>query len=232
MNISDIEKYLEEFTGNTYKKFKNDCDKNDDKMLRDFLKIRSPLGDYNPYSLYCMKVLNIIDKEFLKYNFFDQDEGFSSVKTWHKDGNDFISINEIYSVINELEVIPNNIKVIKQLCSRVRVLSILNLWRDCLDCDIGFKDGITQKYLDECKLYFKGSKNYMRYSRLLMKSLIEAKYYETPDFLPLNEIEYRNFLDSTFVYAMLEPHNFIDGSEFDNINIVRGIIIDGNIMEF
>jgi hypothetical protein len=44
--------------------------------------------------------------------------------------------------------------------------------------------------------------------------------------------EYRNFLNSTFVYVMLEPHNFIEESDFDKINIVRGVIIDGNLIPF
>jgi hypothetical protein len=232
MEIDVIEIFLEEFTGKIYKKFSKDSCKCDDKILRDFLKARDPIGIYNPYSLFCMKTLDIIDKEFLKYSFFDQDEGFSPIKTPHKDGNEFISINEIYSVINELEVLPKNIKVIKQLCSRVKVLSILNTWNDSLDCEIGFNEGINYKYINECRLYFKGNKKYMRYARLLMKSLQEAKYYETPDFLPCNETEYRNFLNSTFVYVMLEPHNFIEESDFDKINIVRGIIIDGDLIPF
>lgn len=230
MEIEELEKYLKEFIGFKYQRFLKDSSDSYDDLFRDFLKKSKGRESYNSYSLFTLKLFDLMDRESLKYNFFDQDEGYVCIKSAHKDGNYFSSMNEILCVAAEIEIKPLNEKILKQIFCKIRVLSFLNIWNSEIDCETSLEEGVTPFYLEECKKYFLNHKKYMRYARLLKLALKEAKYYETADYLPENEKEFKNFINSPYVYSMLSPYNFITESKFSEIKITRGIITNGQVL--
>jgi hypothetical protein len=232
---TNIEDFLEDLIGSVYLKYKKDNKDEDEKELKDI--IQTKIGDYliNPYTLYSMKILKIIDKEINQNIYFDQVEGFTRLKTIHREGNEFISDNEIYAVLNELSDIPQNKIVHKHICSRIRVLSILNVWDDWIDCDtysLEMKE--SDRYLEECKKYFLHNTKYLRYSRLLKAALNNAALFEHLGILPINLKEFRTFLRSPLIYVMLEPYNYIlnikDFLNENENNVIKGILIEGELV--
>jgi len=230
METEELEKKLKEFIGFKYKIFLKDSNDSYDDLFRTFLKNNKKSDTYNSYSLFTLKVFDIIDKESIKYTFFDQDEGYVCVKSPHKDGNYFCSMNEILCIAAEMEFKPLNEKILKQIFGKIRVLSFLNIWNSEIDCETSLEEGVTPLYLEECKKYFLNHKKYMKYARLLKVALKDAKYYETADYLPETEREFISFLNSPYVYSMLIPYNFILESKFSEMKIMRGIITNGEVI--
>ena len=75
METEELEKKLKEFIGFKYKRFLKDSGDSYDTLFREFLKKNKGQENYNSYSLFTLKIFDLMDRESLKYNFCDQDEG-------------------------------------------------------------------------------------------------------------------------------------------------------------
>jgi len=231
MELTNIETFLEELTGTLYKKFKQESSKQNNEFIKNFCK-RDESNQINVYNLYALKILKIIDLECISNVFFDQEKKILPVKSERKESNEYISNSEIYNVVNEVKIKPENQTILKNICSRIRVLSCLDIWENDIDCEtFCYDQEVTDKYLEKCKIYFLKNKNYMRYARLLKVALDNGKYFELPDFLPNNINEYRTFLRQPFIYIILQPYNYLikDIIEED-VTIIRATLIDGEFI--
>lgn len=227
MELTNIETFLEELTGTLYKKFRLESSKQDNEFIKQFCK-RDDKNQINAYNLYALKILKIIDRECVECEYFDQENGFIYSKSNRKEPNEFISNSEIYNVANEVKIKPVTQKIMVNIFSRIRVLAILDVWEKDIDCEtFCYEQEVSDKYLEQCKIYFLNQKRYMRYARLLKVALDNGKYFELPDFLPNNINEYRTFLRQPFIYVILQPWNYILSDITPDCNIIRGIIIDG-----
>jgi hypothetical protein len=239
----EIELYLEEYVGKIYKRFRQYSNFEKEKAFRKHLKEKHPSEkDINPYELYTLKILDLLDEEFKINPFFDQHCGLVKQKSKHSEGNYFMSSNEIHSIMNELSIQLQNKIITEHIVSRIRVLSLFNTWCPLIDCD-AYLDDIhhSKKYYEEVKQYLFKHKNYMKYSRLLKCAIYNAKLHEHPDVLPRTESEFMSFLITPFIYVMLEPYNYIlkekDLEELDILlhNIqesIQGLIMDNVVEEF
>lgn len=237
-DLIEKELYIEEHIGKIYKKFKLYKNVKKEKLFRKILKTENNNEDINPYHLYSLKILDLLDEEF-KYSLpFDQRYGFSPAKSNHCEGNMYIKMNEIYSVANELPIRLKNNKITENILSRVRVLSMVNDWCKLLNFDT-YNIEHSDRFFPEVKTYLQGNKKYMRYARLIKAAIMDAKYFEHPDILPSTEEKFMEFLMSPFIYVMLQPYNYLLDSEIDeNLSgallfideseeIVKGILLDG-----
>jgi hypothetical protein len=239
-DLIEKELYIEEYIGKIYKKFRLYNDTNKEKHFRRYLKTLFPDDDINPYQLYTLKILDLIDEEFKKPLPFDQYHGYTPIKSIHSEGNIYILTSEIYNVVNELSVKLKNNTITENIVSRLRVLAIVNDWCQLLNFD-SFPIEHSDKYFEEVKQYLGGHKKYMRYARLLKAAIADAKLHEHPDILPSTEENFADFLMSPFIYVMLQPYNYIlkdenycilEGIEefFNEVDeIVKGVIIDGEV---
>jgi len=231
MDISDTESYLYTYTSDVYKYFNIQAMFQDDTEFKK--RIINSSGEFNPYVLYSMKILSLMEKECLNNILFDQEHGFSLRKTNHNDGNHYIHLNEIKYIANELKIRPKSEEFILQIFMRVRVLSILNKWNPDIDCDtLYYKQEESPIFLEECKKYFKGSKKYLRYTRLLKAAIDNAIIFEKPIKMPSTLKEYKEFLKNPFVYVILEPYNYILSHTENDYHIIHGKIINGEIHLF
>jgi len=228
------ELYVEEYIGKIYKKFKFYKNIGKEKFFRQYLKVLYPEEEINPYRLYTLKILDLLDEEFKTPIPFDQYHGYSPIKTIHKDGNIFMSVNEIHSITNELSIKLQNNTIIENIVSRVRVLSMMNDWCPIIDCD-SYEIEYSDNYFPEVKQYLRNHKKYMRYARLLKAAIADAKLQEKPDILPSIEENFIDFLMSPFIYVILKPYNYIlKEDNFETLlseenEIIKGVIIDGEI---
>jgi hypothetical protein len=238
--LIEKELYIEEYVGKIYKKFRLYKNIKKEKIFRKMLKQENPDSDINPYHLYSLKILDLLDEEFKIPLPFDQYHGYSSIKSIHREGNMFMKLNEIYSVINELSVKLKNNTITENIVSRLRVLAFVNDWCPLLNFDT-YEIEYSEKYFEEVKQYLENHKKYMRYARLLKAAIMDAKYHEHPDILPSTEEKFAEFLMSPFIYVMLQPYNYIIKDEDEKIlesiqellneadEIIKGVIIDGEI---
>ena len=236
----EIELYLEEHVGKIYKRFRQYKNFEKENWFRKHLKYKYPHEvEINPYKLYTLKILDLLDEEFRMKLPFDQFYGFTVPKSKHAEGNEFMSFNEIHSLAEELSIKLQNKSITESIISRVRTLSIVNRWCPLVDCD-AFIDNIehSDSYYEDVKIYLKGHKKYMRYARLIKSSIYNAKLHEHPDELPDTEDTFMDFITSPFIYVMLEPYNFIlKDEELSELDIllhgmeepIQGLIIDGEI---
>ena len=233
-DLIEKELYVEEYIGKIYKKFKWYANIEKEKYFRRYLKKLHPEEEINPYRLYTLKILDLLDEELKKPLPFDQYHGFSPVKSSHTDGNMFMSVNEIYSVVNELSIKLENNTITENIVSRLRVLAIVNDWCPIIDCDSNTIE-YSDRYFENVKIYLYNNKKYMRYARLLKAAIAAAKLQEKPDILPSTEENFIEFLMSPFIYILLQPYNYIlkdDDLEIllsESGDIVKGVIIDGEI---
>jgi hypothetical protein len=239
-DLIEKEIYVEEYIGKIYKKFRLYNNYKKEKQLRRYLKTLFPNEDINPYKLYTLKILDLLDEEFKKPLPFDQYHGYIPIKSMHSEGNMFMSTNEIYNVVNELSVKLKNNTITENIVSRVRVLALVNDWCPLLNFDSLHIDH-SEKYFEEVKRYLHGHKKYMRYARLLKFAIADAKLHEHPDELPSTEENFADFLMSPFIYVMLQPYNYIlkDEEHFilerieellnETDEIIKGVIIDGEV---
>jgi hypothetical protein len=239
-DLIEKELYIEEYIGKIYKKFKLYKNIKQEKLFRKLLKSENINEDINPYHLYSLKILDLLDEEFKLTVPFDQHYGFSSSKSSHTDGNLYIKTNEIYAVANELPIRLKNNKITENIISRVRVLATVNDWCKLLDFDT-YQVEHSDKFFPEVKMYLQGNKKYMRYARLIKAAIVDAKYFEHPDVLPSTEEKFMEFIMSPFIYVMLQPYNYLLNSEIDeNLSrilelidetgeIMKGVIIDGEV---
>ena len=224
----DEEIQIQNYTNKQYSKFMTYYDIDKEVKIREYLYKINP-KEINVYNLYTLKILDLVDKECMIDPFFDQKNGFVKMKHHrHKDGNEYTSKNEIFAVVNELYTKPRNEKIIMEVCARVKVLALKDIWKEDIDCDdLVYGIDETPNYLVECKKYFLDNKKYMRYARLLRSALQYAKYFEGTDFIPKDFKEYKKFLKNPFIYCMLEPYNIIDKQE---ASICMAFFIDGEII--
>ena len=239
-DLIEKELYVEEYIGKIYKKFKLYSDIKKEKYFRRYLKVLFPDTDINPYQLYTLKILDVIDEELKKTLPFDQYHGYSPVKSMNSEGNIFMSTSEIYNVVNELSIKLKNNKITENIVSRVRMLAIINDWCPFLNFDT-YEIDYSNRYFEEVKRYLGGHKKYMRYARLLKTAIADAKLHEHPDILPSTEENFIEFLMSPFIYVMLQPYNYILKDEncfilerieeilSETDEIVKGVIIDGEV---
>ena len=236
----EIELYLEEYVGKIYRRFRQYNNFEKEKSFRLLLKEKHPNEkEINPYQLYTLKILDLLDEEFKVYSPFDQYTGFSPPKSRHREGNEYMSLNEIHSIAEELSVKLQNKTITENIISRVRTLCFQNKWTPFVDYDV-FIENIehSETYYEQVKVYLKGHKKYMRYSRLIKSAIYNAKIHEHPDVLPYNEDKFIEFITSPFIYVMLEPYNSIlKDEELEELDIllhsmekpIQGLIIDGEI---
>jgi hypothetical protein len=239
-DLIEKELYVEEYIGKIYKKFRLYNNSNKEKYFRRYLKILFPDTDINPYQLYTLKILDLLDEEFEIPVPFDQYYGYSPIKSIHREGNIFMTSSEIYNVVNELSIKLKNNKITENIVSRLRVLAIVNDWFSFLNLDT-YEIDYSDKYFEEVKIYLRGHKKYMRYARLLKTAIADAKLQEHPDILPSTEENFMEFLMSPFVYVMLQPYNYILKEEkyfilkrieeifSETDEIIKGVIIDGEV---
>ena len=239
-NLIEKELYVEEYIGKIYKKFRLYNDSKKEKHFRRYLKTLYPNEDINPYHLYTLKILDLLDEEFKKPLPFDQYHGYSPIKSMHSEGNMFMSTSEIYNVVNELSVKLKNNKITENIVSRLRMLALVNDWCPLLNFD-SYDIDYSDKYLEEVKRYLDKHKKYMRYARLLKAAIADAKLQEHPDILPSTEENFIEFLMSPFIYVMLQPYNYILKDEnccilerieellSETDEIIKGVIIDGEV---
>jgi hypothetical protein len=239
-DLIEKELYVEEYIGKIYKKFRLYNDIKKEKHFRRYLKKLFPNDDINPYHLYTLKILDLLDEEFKKPLPFDQYHGYSPIKSMHGEGNMFMSTSEIYNVVNELSVKLKNNTITENIVSRVRMLSIVNDWCPLLNFD-SLDIEYTEKYFEEVKRYLHGHKKYMRYARLLKSAIADARLHEHPDELTATEENFADFLMSPFIYVMLQPYNYILKDEncfilerieellSETDEIIKGVIIDGEV---
>jgi hypothetical protein len=239
-DLIEKEIYTEEYVGKIYKKFRLYNDIKREKYFRRYLKILFPDTDINPYQLYALKILDLLDTELKIPVPFDQYYGYSPIKSIHSEGNIFTTSSEIYNVVNELSIKLKNSTITENIVSRVRMLAIVNDWCPLINFDT-YEIDYSDKYFKEVKRYLGGHKKYMRYARLLKVAIADAKLQEHPDILPSTEENFIEFLMSPFVYVMLQPYNYIlkDENCFilerieellnETDEIIKGVIIDGEI---
>lgn len=236
----DIELYLEEYIGKIYKRFRQYKNFEKEKFFRKYLKERYPNEvEINPYQLYALKILDLLDEEFKITIPFDQYCGLTPLKSRHPEGNSFMSLNEIHSIAEELSMKLQNKIVTENIISRVKTLCIQNKLCSLIDCDAFIEDiEHSEKYYEEVKIYLKGHKKYMRYARLIKTAICNAKIHEHPDILPNTENKLIDFITSPFIYVMLEPYNYIlKEKELEELDIllhsmeepIKGLIIEGEI---
>lgn len=228
MSSIDDEIQIQNYTNKQYSKFLSYYDIKKEVKIREHLYKINP-KEINIYNLYSLKILDLVDKECMLGPFFDQNNGFVKMKhPRYKDGNEYASKNEIFAVTNEIYTKPRNEKIIMEVCARVRVLALKDIWKEDIDCDdLVYSIDETPNYLIECKKYFLGNKKYMKYARLLRSALQYAKYFEGIDFIPKDFKEYKKFLKNPFIYCILEPYNILDRQE---ASIFKAFFIDGDII--
>jgi hypothetical protein len=211
MENKELEKQIYDYTTGFYIKTVTHFEKfKDDNMFEGFLKQLSGSEEINLYSLYTLKILHLVDKEITSELFFDQYYGFAPIKTSHTEGNDFIHNNEIHCLLSELYNKCEDYRINKQVCMRVRSLTILNVWNHLIDCEtLIFGDYETKNYKEKFKKYVYDHPKYLRYSRLLKAALNAGKVMNKTDPLPISMKEYQQFLKDPLVYVMLEPYNHI-----------------------
>jgi hypothetical protein len=238
----EIELYLEEYIGKIYKRFRQYKNFEKEKEFRKHLKEKYPHEvEINPYQLYTLKILDLLDEEFRVALPFDQYSGFSSIKSRHIEGNMFMSLNEIHSIAEELSIKLQNKIITENIISRVKTLCLQNVLCPLIDFDAFIGDiEHSDIYYEEVKVYLKSHKKYMRYARLIKAAIYNAKLHEHPDILPYTEDKLIEFITSPFIYVMLEPYNFIlkdKINELEELDIllhsmeepIQGLIIDGEI---
>jgi hypothetical protein len=222
----DMDYILNDYISNLYIKFKY-YDKNIKREIFKCLLTTKTNEPINIFSLYSLFVMDTVDDEFKKDIFFDQESGFVKKKSYHKEGNEFMSNAEINSVLEELEIKPKKETICRHIITRVRVLSIINIWNHTIDCEtLIFKGKETEKYKEEFKKYVFDNPKHLRYNRLLKAALDNGKIFEHPDPLPKNFKEFQQFLKNPLVYVMLEPYNHIKKEN----DIVTGYIINNEVI--
>jgi hypothetical protein len=239
-DLIEKELYIEEYVGKIYKKFTFYKNIENEKKFRRYLKLLNPDKDINPYELYTLKILDLLDEEFKTPLPFDQHHGYTPIKNIYEEGNKYSTSSEIYSVANELHVKLENDKITENIISRLRVLAMMNDWCHLVNIDSLCIEH-SEKYFSEVKQYLQNHKKYMRYARLLKVAIADAKLHEHPDILPSEEQKFMDFLMSPFIYVMLQPYNYIlkderlEGLErleellYETDEIIKGVIIDGDV---
>jgi hypothetical protein len=239
-DLIEKELYVEEYIGKIYKKFKVYNNIKLEKKFRRYLRYKYPDIEINPYHLYTLKILDIIDEELKKPLPFDQYHGYSPIKSMHSEGNMFMTTSEIYTVVNELSIKLKNNTITENIVSRVRMLALVNDWCPLINFDT-YEIEHSDKYFEEVKSYLHGHKKYMRYARLLKAAIADAKLHEHPDELPSTEENFVEFLMSPFIYVMFQPYNYILKDEnccilerieellSETDEIIKGVIIDGEV---
>jgi hypothetical protein len=205
-----IENILTDYTSQMYIKFK-DYDKTAKiDIFKYIITQQSNEEKINPYSLYSLFIMDLVDNEMKKDTFFDQEHNLVPKKSSHRDGNEFMTNNEIYSVLNELKIHPEKFIVTKQIFCRIRTLSILNVWNANIDIDShAFEIEESSCFKNEFKAYLLDHPKYLRYSHLLKVSIDRAKIFEHPEPIPRTMKEFQIFLKNPLIYVTLEPYNHI-----------------------
>lgn len=230
MENKDLERQIYEYTINVYKRAKVHLDTFCDDMFEIFLHETTKSPIINPYSLYSLKILHLVDQELTKDIFFDQYYGFAPIKTTHPEGNDFIHNNEIHCLLSELPNKSDDYRINKQLCMRIRVLAGLNVWNHLIDCEtLIFGDYETENYKEKFKTYVYNHPKYLRYSRLLKASLDSGRVMNKPEPLPTSMKEYIHFLKDPLVYVLLEPYNHMNFDSSENIILKTIVLNDGKL---
>jgi hypothetical protein len=208
--FNTLENILTDYISQVYIKFK-DYDKSAKiDVFKYIINRESNEEKINPYCLYSLFIMDLVDSEMKKDNFFDQEHRLVPIKTNHKDGNEFMCNNEIYTVLNELKTWPEKFIIVKQIFSRIRSLSILNIWNANLDIDsFAFDNEESSNFKSELKTYLLNHPKYLRYGHLLKVALDRAKTFEHPEPIPRNMKEFQQFLKNPLIYVTLEPYNHI-----------------------
>jgi hypothetical protein len=208
--FNTLENILTDYTIQVYKKFR-DYDKSLKlEVFKYIITNETNEEKINPYCLYSLFIMDLVDNEMKKDIFFDQEYNLVPIKTNHKDGNEFMCNNEIYTVLNELKIWPEKFIITKQIFSRIRTLSILNVWNSNIDIDsYAFDNEESPRFKNEFKTYLLNHPKYLRYSHLLKISLDRAKIFEHPEPIPRTMKEFQQFLKNPLIYVVLEPYNHL-----------------------
>jgi hypothetical protein len=225
----DLEYLLNQYIKKLYIKFE-DYDREKNRKIFKHVSTEPYNENINMFSLYSLYIMDAIDEEFKKDIFFDQEYGYAPIKSKHSDGNHYMSVNEIHAVLEELQIKPTKSTISRHIISRIRVLSIMNIWNYKIDCDtLIFKGKESENFKKEFKKYLFDNPKYLRYSHLLKVALDSAKMFEHPDPLPRSMKEFKEFLKNPLVYVIFEPYNHINKKE-NNEDITTGYIIDDEII--
>lgn len=221
----DMDYLLDNYISNLYTKFK-EYDKTKRQDIFKQLIIVKSNQPVNIFSLYSLYVMDAIDEEFKKDVYFDQESGYTKPKIFHKDGNDYTSNNEIKVVLEELEIKPKKDIICRHVMTRIRVLSMMNVWNHKIDSEtLIFRGKETERFREEFKKYVYNHPKHLRYGRLLKVALDNGKIFEHPDPLPSTFKEFQHFLKNPLVYVMLEPYNHINKKENEDITVGNEVII-------
>lgn len=224
---------IDKYTSNLYEKYQFYSSKQNDDKLLSILKANSADSNVNLYSFFGAKVLDILAKEADHTEFFDLETGFVRPKSRSIDGNYYTHRNEIFSVLNEVRYTPDTENILIQICGRVRVLAFLDKWNSNIDCDnLYFEQEISTNYFKECKKYLQGNIKYMRYARLIRACIDSVRVFEKFYRLPTTFEGYRELLHNPLVYVLLEPYNYMIKLSEDESMVIKGKIVEGNIIMF
>jgi hypothetical protein len=208
--FTTLENILMEYTTQVYKKFKEYDKKKNIDTFKYIIIVNMKEEKINPYSLYSLFIMDLVDTELQKESFFDQESKLVPVKSEYKEGNEFMCNNEIYSVMNELTLYPEKFKTAKQIFSRVRTLSFLNVCNPNIDVEsITFENIESPRFRSEMKTYLFGNPRHFYYGHLLKAALDKAKIFEHPEPIPRTMQEFQQFLKNPLLYVVLEPYNHI-----------------------
>lgn len=218
----DMDYLLDNYISNLYLKFKEYDKTKKQDIFKQLIVVKSN-QPVNIFSLYSLYVMDAIDEDFKKDVYFDQEIGYVKNKINHKDGNDYISNNEIKVVLEELEMKPKKDIICRHIITRVRVLSMMNVWNHKIDYEtLIFRGKETERFREEFKKYIFDNPKHLRYNRLLKVALDSAKIFEHPDPLPSTFKEFQYFLKNPLVYVMLEPYNHIKKENDITTGYIKG----------